>query len=168
MTQDFFRSVPGFSPAPLSRRGPHADIIQYYIDQSSQPIFQHLPISTQQLPSVHPAYPASLQENPLYMACVKCPSIWRSHLESIMLSDPEDKGMSGLKRSYRDLQQHINEAHSWEYGADCAACEELFCYHLDNVMLLEVAKGDLCEVKTDLRSSCKALRDHIKGAHSGC
>jgi len=102
------------------------------------------------------------------MTCINCLSIWRFHLECIMFSDVEDKGMSGLKRSYRDLQQHIHEAHRWESGVACAACETLFCYHLDKVMILEVAKGDLCEVKIDLRSSCAALRDHIKEAHGGC
>jgi len=35
-------------------------------------------------------------------------------------------------------------------------------------MALVVAKGDLCEVKVDLGSSYKALRDHIREAHSGC
>ena len=75
--------------------------------------------------------------------------------------------MSSLKHSYRDLQQHIYKAHKWEYGVSCIACENLFCYHLDKVMLLEVAKGDLCEVKIDLRNSCKALRDHIREAHGG-
>ena len=85
-----------------------------------------------------------------------------------MFSDPEDKGMSDLKHSYRDLQQHIHEAHRLEYGVSCAMCENLFCYHLDKMMLLVVAKGDLCEVKIDLQSSYKALRVHIKEAHGGC
>jgi len=86
-----------------------------------------------------------------------------------MFSDPTDKGINNLKRSYRDLRQHIHEVHyAWHYGADCALCENLFCYHSDKVVLLEIAKGDLCEVKSDLRSSFKMLRDHIQEAHGGC
>ena len=85
-----------------------------------------------------------------------------------MFSDLENKGIGDVKRSYRDLQHHIHEAHRWEYGVACGLCENLFCYHLDNIMLLEVAKGTLCDIKIDLRNSCKALRDHIQEAHSGC
>ena len=85
-----------------------------------------------------------------------------------MFSGSEGKGISNLKRSYRDLRQHVHEAHQWHYGATCALCENLFCYHLDKIMHLEFAKGDLCEVKTDLRSSFKVLRDHIQEAHGGC
>jgi len=85
-----------------------------------------------------------------------------------MLSDPEDKGVCNLKRSYRDLRQHIHEAHQWHYGAACAMCENLFCYHLEIMMLLEVAKEDLSKVKIDLRSSFKALREHVQEAHGGC
>jgi len=85
-----------------------------------------------------------------------------------MFSDLEDKGISNLKRSYRQLQQHIHLAHQWHYEAVCASCENLFCYHLEKMMLLEITKGDLCEVKIDLQSSFTALRDHIKEAHGGC
>ena len=85
-----------------------------------------------------------------------------------MLSDPEDKGIGNLKRSYRDLRQHIHEVHQWYYGASCVLCENMFCYHLEKMMLLEVAKGDLCDVKVDLQGSFTALRDHIKEAHGGC
>jgi len=143
--------------------------IRLYIDQWLQPTSdQYPPASTQQLPPAQLAYPAPLLQNPQHMACVNCPSIWCFHLESIMFSDPEDKGISNLKRSYRDLRQHIHEAHQWHYGASCALCENLFCYHLDKMIHLEVATGDLPEVKTDLRNSFKALRDHIKEAHGGC
>ena len=85
-----------------------------------------------------------------------------------MFSDPGDKGISNLKRSYRDLRQHIHEVHQWHYGAACAVCEDLYCYHLEKMVLLEIVKGDLSEVKGDLQSSFKALRDHIKEAHGGC
>ena len=84
-----------------------------------------------------------------------------------MFSDLEDKGISNLKRSYRDLRQHIIEAHGWEYGVACFSCGNLFCYHLEKMVLLEVTKGDLCEVKIGLQSSFNALRDHIKEAHGG-
>jgi len=102
------------------------------------------------------------------VACVSCPSIWRSHIESIVFSNLEDKGISNLKYNYRDLQQHIHEAHRLEYGVACALCENLFCYHLETMMLLEGANGDLSKARIDLRSSCKALRDHIKETHGGC
>ena len=85
-----------------------------------------------------------------------------------MFSELEDKGISDLKHTYRYLQQHIYEAHQWHYGVPCASCENLFCYHLEKMMLLEVAKGDLSEVKIDLQSSFTALRRHIKEAHGGC
>ena len=90
-----------------------------------------------------------------------------------MFSDLEYNGIGNLKRSYRCLQQHISlqhidEAHRWEYGVACASCENLFCHHLEKIMLLEVAKGDLCEVKVDLQNSFTALRRHIKEAHGGC
>jgi len=143
--------------------------IWLYIDQWLQPTSdQYPPLSTQQLLPVQLAYHASLQQNSQNMTCVNCPSIWCFHLESIMFSGPEGKGISNLKRSYRDLRQHIHEAHQWHYGAACALCENLFCYHSDKVVLLEVAKGDLSEVKSNLRSSFQVLRDHIQEAHSGC
>jgi len=86
-----------------------------------------------------------------------------------MYSDLEYKGLSNLKRSYRQLEQHIHMAHQPHYeGAACASCENLFCYHLEKMMLLETTKGDLCEVKIDLQRSFTALRDHIKEAHGGC
>jgi len=85
-----------------------------------------------------------------------------------MFSDLGDKGVSNLKCNYGDLQQHIHEAHRWEYGVACTLCEHLFCYHVETMMLLEGTDGDLSRVRIDLRSSCKALRDHIKEAHGGC
>jgi len=129
---------------------------------------QHPPISTQQIPPIQPAYHVPLQQNSQYVACVKCPSAWRSHLEGIMLSHLENKGISDLRCNYRDLRQHIDEAHRWEYGVACVSCENFFCYHLETMMLLEGASGDLSKVRIDLRSSCKALRDHIKETHGGC
>jgi len=36
------------------------------------------------------------------------------------------------------------------------------------MVLLEVPKGDLSDVKIGLQSSFKALRDHFQEAHSGC
>jgi hypothetical protein len=143
--------------------------IWLYIGQWLQPTSdQYPPVSNQQLLPVPLAYHAPLQQNSQHVTCVNCLSIWRAHLECIMFSDPEDKRMTDLKRSYRGLQEHIDEAHRWEYGIACAACENLLGNHLDKVMLLEVAKGDLCEIKIDMRGSCAALRDHIKEAHGGC
>ena len=114
-------------------------------------------------------YHAPLQQQySQHVACVNCPSIWCYHLESIMFNDPEDKGVCNLKRSYRELRQHVNEAHQWHYGTTCALCENLFCYHLETIMLLELPNGDLSNVKIDLRSSFKALREHIQEAHGGC
>ncbi|RPB19765.1 hypothetical protein L211DRAFT_842359 [Terfezia boudieri ATCC MYA-4762] len=140
--------------------------IGFHQDQST--VNQQPPISTQQLPPSEPAYHTQFVQNLQHVSCVNCPSIWCLHLESIMFSDPEDKGISNLKHSYRDLRRHVHETHHWHYGASCALCENLFCYHLDKMMLLEAAKGDLCEAKTDLRKSFKALRDHIQEAHGGC
>jgi len=85
-----------------------------------------------------------------------------------MFSDPEDKRTSNLKRSYQDLEKHIHEAHQWHYRAACAVCENLFCYHLGKMMLLEAAKGDITDVKIDLGSSFTSLREHIQEAHGGC
>ena len=85
-----------------------------------------------------------------------------------MFSDLEDKGISNLKCNYRDLRQHIHEEHRWENRVACALCENLLCYHLETMMLLEDATRDLSKVKIDLRSSFKVLRDHIKESHGGC
>ena len=120
-------------------------------------------MSTQPLPAVQPPHYA-----PPYLPCVNCPSIWCFHFESISLSDSEGKGISNLRRSYRDLRQHIHEAHHSHYGAACALCENLFCYHLGKMMLLEVAKIDFADVKVDLGSSFMTLRQHIQEAHGGC
>ncbi|KAF8453217.1 hypothetical protein BGX38DRAFT_1268785 [Terfezia claveryi] len=137
--------------------------IGFHQDQFT--VDQHPLISTQQFPPAEPTYHTQFEQNLQHVACINCPSIWCFHLESIMFSDPEDKGICNLKHSYRDLRQHVHETHQWHYGASCALCENLFCYHLDKMMLLEAAKGDLCEVKSDLRNSFKALRDHIQEAH---
>ncbi|RPB19766.1 hypothetical protein L211DRAFT_896029 [Terfezia boudieri ATCC MYA-4762] len=136
-----------------------------FMQGENESVDQHSPVSIQQLPPSQIAYHEPVQQNSQQVAC---PPVWRSHLESIMFSDPEDKGISKLKHSYRDLQQHINEAHKWQSGAACATCENLFCSHLDKMMLLEAAKGDISEVKDFLRRSFKALRDHIQDAHRGC
>jgi len=85
-----------------------------------------------------------------------------------MFSGVEDKGISDLKRSYRHLQQHIHEAHQWPYGAGCALCDYLFCFHMGNMVLLEAAKENFTDVKVDLGSSFMNLREHIQEAHGGC
>ena len=97
-----------------------------------------------------------------------CPSVWCFHFESITLSDPEGKGINNLRRSYEDLRQHIHAVHHFHYKAACALCENLFCYHLGKMMLLEVAKVDFVSVKVDLGSSFMTLRQHIREAHGGC
>jgi len=126
---------------------------------------QYSLVSTQQVLPVQPAcHPPLLQ----YVACVNCPSIWRSHLESITFSDLENKGISDLQRTYRDLQQHIHVAHLWHHGAACALCENMFCYHLGKMMQLEIATGDFADVKINLGSSFMTLREHIQEAHGGC
>ena len=84
-----------------------------------------------------------------------------------MLSDPQDKGMHNIKRSYRDLRQHIHEAHSRQYGAACTWCEDLFYFHGGKVMLLEAAEGDFAGLKIDLGQSLVTLRNHIMEAHGG-
>jgi len=78
-----------------------------------------------------------------------------------MFSNQEEKRISNLKRSYRHLQQHIDATYQWHCGAACALCEYLFCYHLEGIMLLEITKGDLCEVKVNLQCSFTALRDQL-------
>lgn len=85
-----------------------------------------------------------------------------------MLSDPQDKGIRNIKRSYRDLRQHIREAHWWQYGTACTLCEDLFCYHGGKLMLLEVAEKEFARLKIDLGQSFMILRGHIKEAHGGC
>ncbi|KAF8453220.1 hypothetical protein BGX38DRAFT_1178573 [Terfezia claveryi] len=142
--------------------------ISVYQHQSSQPIFNQLPIFTQHLMPLHLPYLASLQPNSQHVACVTCPSIWRSHFESITFSHSEDKGMCNIRRSYQLLQQHVHAAHPWQYGYACALCENLFCFHLGKMMLLEAAKGDFTDVKIDLGNSFMTLRQHIEEAHGGC
>jgi len=117
-------------------------------------------MSTQQLPAVWPAHHAQ------HVPCAKCPSIWCFHLESITFSDPED-GRNNLRRSYRDLRQHIHEAHQRHYGSPCALCENLFCYHLGKIMLLVAAKVDTTGVMIDLGNSFMILREHVQEAHGG-
>ncbi|KAF8453216.1 hypothetical protein BGX38DRAFT_1178534 [Terfezia claveryi] len=136
-----------------------------FMQGENESVNQHPPVSIQQLPPSQIAYRKPVQQNSQHVAC---PPVWRSHLESIVFSDQEDKGISKLKHSYRDLQQHIHEAHKLQSGGACATCENLFCSHLDKMMLLEAAKGDISEVKDFLRRSFKALRDHIQDAHCGC
>ena len=119
---------------------------------------------TQQLPAVQPMQFAQ------HVPCTDCPLIWCFHLESITFSEPED-GISKLRRSYQDLRQHIHEVHPGHYGAVCALCENLFCYHLGKIMVLGAAKGaqgDITQVKIDLGNSFMMLRKHIQEAHGGC
>ncbi|KAF8453221.1 hypothetical protein BGX38DRAFT_1268791 [Terfezia claveryi] len=114
--------------------------------QSSLSTFdQHPPASTEQLPPVQLPYLAPLQKDPQDVACANCPSIWRSHLQSITFSVLEDKGISDLKRSYRHFQEHIHEAH--HYGVGCALCENLFYHHLGKMILLEAAEGGFTNAK---------------------
>jgi len=117
---------------------------------------------TQPLPAVQPASHTPLPQNLQHAPCADRPSIWYFHLESITFSDPGNKGISNLRRSYQDLRQHIHEAHKWHYGAACALCDNLFCYHLGNMMLLKVAKGDFADVKIDLGSTFMTLSQHIR------
>ncbi|KAF8453214.1 hypothetical protein BGX38DRAFT_1141656 [Terfezia claveryi] len=65
--------------------------------QLPQPNSDQFPaVPTQQLLPVQPAYYAPVQQNSQHVACVNCPSVWRSHLESITLSNLEDKGIAIL------------------------------------------------------------------------
>jgi len=127
----------------------------------------HPPISTEPILAVQLAYHAPLPQNSQHVPCANCPSIWCFHLESITLSDPEGRGISNLRRSYRDLRQHIHEAHQGHYGSACAMCEDLFCFLLGNMVLLEAA-GDFADIKVDLGGSFITLRQHIREAHGGC
>ncbi|RPB19763.1 hypothetical protein L211DRAFT_590905 [Terfezia boudieri ATCC MYA-4762] len=124
------------------------------------------PASTEHSAPVQFTYLAPLQQNPQAVACVNCPSIWRSHLEIILFSVLEDKGISDLKRSYRHFQEHIHEAH--HYGAGCALCENLLYHHLGKMILLEAAGGGFTDAKISLGISFMTLREHIQEAHGGC
>ncbi|KAF8427033.1 hypothetical protein EV426DRAFT_429857 [Tirmania nivea] len=144
------------------------DAVWTAMSQLTTGVHQYLPTvtaSTQQLPL---AQPALSQENVQHVACINGPSIWCYHLESITLSDSEEKGIGNLKRSYRDLRQHIHEAHQSHCGATCSLCENLFCYHLGKMILLEVSNRDFANVKVDLGNSFLTLRQHIQEAHGGC
>jgi len=125
------------------------------------------PISNQ-LPAIQHTDNTQIPQNSQCVPCVNCPAIWCFHLESIMLSDQQDKDIRNIKRSYRDLRQHIHEAHLWQYGSPCILCEDLFCYHGGKLMLLEAAEGDFVGLKIDLGRNFMTLRDHIKEAHGGC
>jgi len=87
-----------------------------------------------------------------------------------MLLDPGQKegvGISTLMRSYKNLRHHIHETHLWESGASCALCEDLFCYHLAKLMLLEGGMGAVQGLKFDLGRSFMTLRTHIREVHNG-
>ena len=102
--------------------------------------------------------------------CAQCPSIWCFHFESIILLDPgqgDDAGISTLMRSYRSLRHHINEAHLRGSRVACALCEDLFCYHLANLALLEGGMGEVQSLRLDLGNSFMTLRTHIREAHGG-
>ena len=146
------------------RKQTHADI-HLALGQTPQSAVIPHPISVQ---AVQHRDTAQLPRNSQCVPCVNCPAIWCFHLESIMLSDQQDKGIRNIKRSYRDLRQHIHEAHSWQYGNVCTLCEDLFCYHGGKLMLLEATEGDFAGMKIDLGASFMTLRDHIKEAHGGC
>ncbi|KAF8427034.1 hypothetical protein EV426DRAFT_429882 [Tirmania nivea] len=160
--------VPGLDTSEVAFYAVQQNIGVHQIRSSHPTVDQQLPVFTQQLLPVQPAHHASLQQNSHYLPCVNCPSTWCFHLESIMLSDPQDKGIHNIKRSYRDLRQHIQESHLWQYGTACTLCEDLFCNHGGILILLETAEGDFAGLKIDLRRSFMILRDHIKDAHGGC
>jgi len=103
-------------------------------------------------------------------SCAQCSSLWCFHFESIMFLDRgqrDDTGVSTLVRSYKTLRHHIHEAHLWESSAICALCEDLFCYHLAKLMLLEAGMGEIHGLKLDLGRSFMTLRTHIGEAHGG-
>ena len=76
----------------------------------------------------------------------------------------DDMGMSTLMRSYKDLHQHVHEAHLF---AVCPVCEDIFCYHLSKLMLLEGGMGEAQSLKLDLGRSFMMLKTHIQEAHGG-
>lgn len=82
-------------------------------------------------------------------------------------NDLDDKGMSTLMRSYKDLHQHVQEAHFLGSRAVCSLCDNLFCYHLAKLALLEGEMGEVQSLKLDLGRSFMTLRTHIQEAHGG-
>ncbi|KAF8427037.1 hypothetical protein EV426DRAFT_686660 [Tirmania nivea] len=118
------------------------------------------------------SYSGQLPHQPQDTSCAQCPSIWCFHLESIMLlvpgqKDLDDQGMSTLMRSYKNLRQHIHDAHLSASRAVCSLCEDLFCYHLANLTLLEGGMVEVSGLKLDLGRSFMTLRTHIREAHGG-
>jgi len=81
--------------------------------------------------------------------------------------DLDDRGMSNLMRSYKDLRQHVHEAHLPASRALCSLCEDLFCYHLAKLTLLEGGVEEVQGLKVDLGRSFITLRTHIREAHYG-
>jgi len=81
--------------------------------------------------------------------------------------DLDHRGMSTLMRSYKGLRQHIQEAHLPAPRAVCSLCEDLFCYHLAKLILLEGGVGEIQGLKFDLGRSFMNLRTHIREAHGG-
>jgi len=81
----------------------------------------------------------------------------------------DDRRLSTLMRSYKDLRQHIHEAHLLASRTVCSLCEDLFCYHLAQLTLLEggVGPGFVQDLKVDLGRSSMTLRTHIREAHGG-
>jgi len=87
-----------------------------------------------------------------------------------MFLDPgqaDQRGMSNLMGSYKNLRHHIHEAHLWKSRDICALCEDLFCCHLGKLMLLGVNMGEVPDLKIDLGRSFMTLRNHIREAHGG-
>ena len=77
----------------------------------------------------------------------------------------DDTGVSTLIRSYITLRHHIHEMHIWDARATCALCEDLFCYHLAKLMLLDGGLGEVQGLKLDLGRSFMTLRTHMEQAH---
>ncbi|KAF8427039.1 hypothetical protein EV426DRAFT_707292 [Tirmania nivea] len=125
----------------------------------------------QQATAPHGPYARQVPHQP-QPSCAQCPSLWYFHLEGMMFFIPgqmdfDDGGMSTLMRSYKYLHQHVHEAHLLASGAVCTLCEDLFCYHLAKLMLLEGGIAEVQGLRLDLGSSLMTLRAHIREAHGG-
>jgi len=79
----------------------------------------------------------------------------------------DDWGMCTLMRSYKDLRQHVREVHLLGSRVVYPLCEDLFCYHLAKLILLEGGMGEVQNLKLDLGRSFMTLRTHIREAHGG-
>ena len=132
------------------------------------------PDSTQWLQPNTPndSYSGKVSSQPQPTSCGQCPSIWYSHLESMMFlvpgrKDLDERGRSPLLRSYKDLYQHVHEAHLLPSRVSCSLCEDLFFYYLAKLMLLEEGMTEVQGLKLDLGRRFMTLRTHIRDAHGG-